>query len=464
MEMLPDDVLLMVLEELYEEADIFACRLVCKRLAALALHPAVWRNFYLSCFETHCVCPVLRLAPCLADMYIKLPANGCHQWAFASTRCAVKSLWIFVDGSSNAAHAAAIICKQEINGRLTDVHIEIRSEAVAEVTMLLGMLASTSRLEMLRVEAYLPEHLLSTTTAPMVTAAVASSLRDFTCRLSAFTEPFVNFILSEHAATLEVVDLDPSPSSWMFTSTAPLLVGATNLSKLTCCCLPGMEALTACKSLKVLELTVHTESLNRPVVAGVATLLRGAEHLREVSLQYEPAVRSVTDVGAELVLALASGRSRVETLIIQNYVSGCGENSPLHQPVVSALPSLPALRRLKLAENLDNPDQILLAISPDVAPALQKVEVNLGEGCAHSWIHGDTVKSVFTLNPTLHVHVSSSKIGCSDGAHCQACKLDCHAKLRAVGWFYHWLFSHDPADQCSVEHPVGSEHWIHLPL
>ncbi|XP_026277977.2 uncharacterized protein LOC113206215 isoform X1 [Frankliniella occidentalis] len=460
--MLPDDVLLMVLVELNEK-DTLACRLVCRRLAALALHPDLWRH-YSTCSGT-CRCPLLRLAPCLDKMYVVFPVKGCDQWAFASTRCAAKRLFIYVKGSSNAVHAAAVICKQEMLGRLidVDVYIEIRSEAVAEVTMLLSMLASTSRLERLRFAA--TEGLLSTTTAPILGATVVtSSLKDFECRLSVFSELFVNFILSEHAATLEEVYLHPSLSSWKFTSTVPLLVSATNLSKLTCCCLPGMEALIACKSLKVLELTVHTESLNRPVVAGVATLLRGAEHLREVSLQYEPAVRSVTDVGAELVLALASGRSRVETLIIQNYVSGCGENSPLHQPVVSALPSLPALRRLKLAENLDNPDQILLAISPDVAPALQKVEVNLGEGCAHSWIHGDTVKSVFTLNPTLHVHVSSSKIGCSDGAHCQACKLDCHAKLRAVGWFYHWLFSHDPADQCSVEHPVGSEHWIHLPL
>ncbi|XP_026290565.1 uncharacterized protein LOC113215176 isoform X3 [Frankliniella occidentalis] len=441
METLPDDVLLMVLDELEDDADVLACRLVCRRLAAVTLLPAVWRDRVICYSEPRCVCPVLRLAPCLYKLNVNLPAAGCRQSAYASTRCAASRLWINVDGTAHTSHAAAIICRQEALGRLRRVFIQIDTKTAPDVPMLLGTLASTPRLEKLRVVCVGEENdpLPTTPAAVLGSAVVTSSLRKFRCNLFPLTEPFVRFILSEHAATLEEVDLRNSSPSLTFTSTAPLLAAVTNLTKLTCCCLPGMEALTACKSLGVLDLTVHTDSLYRPAVAGVAKLLRRAEQLREVKLEYEPAVRSLADVGAELVSALASsGRSRVETLRISNYTLDLVENFPLLQPVVSALPSLSALRRLKLDENESKPDALLLAINPDVAPSLQRVEV---------W-----------LDPM--------KVACNDDERCQACELDCHDEMKNERyWFIPCVFSHDPLAECPEDHlPDSCERWIYLPL
>ncbi|XP_052124754.1 uncharacterized protein LOC113204184 [Frankliniella occidentalis] len=371
MEVLPDDVWLMVLEKLEEAADVLACRLVCKRLAALAVHPAVWRHLEVGQSKPYCSCPVLRLAPCLDSISVHLPAKGCTQWAFASTRCAAAKLYIPIKGRSHAGLAAAIICKQEMLGRLTDVEIEMRSVAVTDVPILLGTLASTSRLTRICVYVYLGGNQLPNTPAPILGGtAVTPSLREFECNLSPLTEPFVKSILSQHATTLEDVLLDFPLSSLTCTSTALILAGVTNLRMLVCDCFPGMESLVACKSLKVLALTVNTESHYRPAVAGLAKLLRGAEQLRKVNLTYKPAVRSPTDLGGELVLALASsGRSCVETLHITNrcYPFFSVEYTPLPELVASALPSLPALRHLNLQDNAKRPDALLLAIRPDVS-------------------------------------------------------------------------------------------------
>ncbi|XP_026290566.1 uncharacterized protein LOC113215177 isoform X1 [Frankliniella occidentalis] len=481
METLPDDVWLLVLEKLMRstvDRDIFNCRLVCKRLAVLVLHPSLWRGRTLRGVSSPpvCACPVLRLVPCLEKMLLHLPEEGCRQWSYASTRCAAAKLAINVN--KGTSYAAAVICRQEMLGRLKRVVVYFDPDAddgaLSEVSVLLGTLASTSRLERLCVVVYAAKKPMPTTPAPfLASTTVASSLRKFRCTLSPLFEPFVRFILSEHAATLEKVDLGESDSSLAFSSTAPLLAGVTNLSKLTCSCLPGLEVLATCKTLRVLELNVHTRSLNRQTVAGVAKLLRRAEHLREVKLEYWPAVRSVADVGADLVSALAaSGRSRVETLLIYNYIlrpDGV-ENAPLLQVVARALPSLSALRRLSLEENATNLDDLLLAITPDVAPSLQRVELKLmGKDCAHSWLHCDTVKTVMSVNPSLHLllHDYVVKRYCTDNEErCQACKLECHEEIMARSRYWHplCLFSHDPMAACLENHTKRSyEDWIHLP-
>ncbi|XP_026274397.2 uncharacterized protein LOC113203763 [Frankliniella occidentalis] len=480
MEKLSDDVLLMVLEELEEAEDILTFRVVCKRFAALALHPAVWRNFDVNYDKPYCSCPLLRMAPCIDTISIRLPAEGCLQRACTATRCAAARLCIGVDGASHAGHAAAIISRQETLGRLIDVEIEISSAVAAgDACMLLNMLASTSRLKSLCVMDRGEDRLPTAHNRILANTVVAPSLREFGCTLYALTEPFVQFILSEHAATIEEVNLGGSPSTLSMTSIAPLLAGVTNLRELTGSYLPGMEALAACKSLSVLHLIMfHTESLSGPAVAGSAQLLQRAEQLREVTLEYEPAVRSVADVGADLVLALAaSGRSRVERLHIINYGCGCVGNPPLLQLLVSALPSLSALRCLVLENGAKKPDALLMAIRPDVAPSLQRVEVCLSEGCAHFWLHGDTVKTVMAANPSLHIKLDASRLVCGGNtARCGACQLGCHGELRGDGTLRRDLtsgsfpcvpciFSHDPMDECSEDHSENSsELWIHLPL
>lgn len=75
MEHLPDDVLAMVMQYVGVE-DLLACRLVSKRIGGLALHPDAWRrrrlgfssaaDFDTNFDDNRCLCPVLRLAPCVA--------------------------------------------------------------------------------------------------------------------------------------------------------------------------------------------------------------------------------------------------------------------------------------------------------------------------------------------------------------------------------------------------------------
>ncbi|XP_052119615.1 uncharacterized protein LOC127748784 isoform X2 [Frankliniella occidentalis] len=121
MEQLPDDVLLEVMRCLTVK-DLFACRLVCKALGALALHPDVWRYRSFNADEddndNQLWQPVLRLAPCLGALYATLPPPvwGCLL-VCTMTRCAVQKLSLTVY-EGGCMHTAAMIRNQEGLGRL----------------------------------------------------------------------------------------------------------------------------------------------------------------------------------------------------------------------------------------------------------------------------------------------------------------------------------------------------------
>ncbi|XP_026279619.1 uncharacterized protein LOC127749912 [Frankliniella occidentalis] len=438
MEQLPDDVLLEVMRYLTVE-DLFACRLVCKRLGALALHPDVWRHRDLNAYgdQLKWLCPVLRLAPCLTTLMMDLPTPGCLL-ACTMVKCAVRELYLGVVDEGGSMHAAALIRSQEALGRLRVLQISFPLGSDREQTALMGTVASTSGLEMLICDHCSP--CPASTIARLVQhgAVTTSSLRYFICSLFSQSDyGFAHFVLSLHAATLEKVDLglgsrlsdDYCP---YLSETASLLVGMPNLRKLECPVLPGLESLVVCESLTTLTINVCALPDRRALV-GAAKLLRRAHQLREVMLYYRSFFedRSLLDLGVDLIRALeCSGRSQLEKLSLGaswEFAAPPDKIFTLVTPLLATLPSLQALKHLAVDPA---PSELLLGITPQTTPALEGLELHPIDDtllpCAHAWLHSDAVKKLFTNNSSLELFVPNLPKYCPDDELCEVCALGCH--------------------------------------
>ncbi|XP_052120227.1 uncharacterized protein LOC113206979 isoform X2 [Frankliniella occidentalis] len=181
MDRLPDDALLEVLLWLPPE-DLLACRLVCKRLGTLAMHPHVWRRKCCSVSAASCACPVLRLAPCLGLLQVTLPLKNClHLY---TTRCAVSRLDLLVD--KYMKDAALIIHRQSFLLRLKSVTVTLGQYRVGQyltfdagVAILFTTLASTCGLTYLKVRAEFGSGLSFDMTQSLQSIAVPSSIKTF---------------------------------------------------------------------------------------------------------------------------------------------------------------------------------------------------------------------------------------------------------------------------------------------
>ncbi|XP_052130055.1 uncharacterized protein LOC113214181 isoform X1 [Frankliniella occidentalis] len=464
LERLPDEALLLVLQYL-DVISLLTCRLVCKRLGALALDWDAWRHREVDVrlSSADCVCPELRLAPCLRRLVVSIPMldgfAACPSAPYAWTRCAATELCLEVsDGSDNALAAAALINRQQALGRLKSLRVELYSSKPAVISVLTETCASTHGLVKLEVEVWggrLP--------TPFQTECTISapSLRHFKCVLSPATEHFVNFILVGHALTLETVDLlggrEPGLDSMACVSTGPLLAKLPKLSKLTCCNIPGVEAVSGGETLTEVNLIVSTESRHRGAVAGAATLLRAGQ-IRWLSVRCVP---PSADVDVDVVRALAlSGRSCLESLEIYNNngEAECSRNFSHLQELMTALPSLCALRHLYVGlESIEKLDKLVLAITPATAPSLQDIHLDLDEGlCAHAWLHRDAFNTLMSRNALLHVRLYAYMLLCCDES-CQACTLGCHDQL--MDGAYVDIFWHDINETCPLDHGIDHLQW-----
>ncbi|XP_052125887.1 uncharacterized protein LOC113207322 [Frankliniella occidentalis] len=466
MESLPDEVLVMVMRHV-AVTDLFSLRLVCKRFAGLALHPDAWRYQRLNGNSPRSrPDAVLRIAPCLAELTVTLPARDrpSYHW----TTCAVESLVLNDYTRSSAAYgghrASQVIRRQAELGRLRRLSVNFQYFVSLQSWQTVG---STSGLKKLEVRGFSPR-----ITGDPGMQAPPSSLEVFTCGSGGSREQttfFIDFILAAHAATLREVNLRsvfiPAPAS-----TAPLLAAIKGLQKLQSTLLPGLEAVAACESLRRLHLVVSRHCHES---APAAELLRRALHLHEVGLVFYPGgIPDVeVDVALDLLGALSSVGSRVEVIAL--YLSSRSlpdEHFHLLQPLLAALPSLRHLRRLVVS---NVPDDLLLAINPEVAPALRTLATDLTVAtCAHAWIHRDSVRTVMWLNPLLHVEVTSFLVVCGDLDACEVCLLDYYSVLSegcrrreqpknnplSIG-----LYSHDPGDTCATVHKAAGFVWISVP-
>ncbi|XP_052123759.1 uncharacterized protein LOC127749498 [Frankliniella occidentalis] len=449
MEQLPNDLLLTVMEYLRTE-DLFACRLVCKKLGALALHPGVWRRQRCSSGRAgtgdKAVCRVLRLAPRLNKLTLRLEGRS-HHVSYDRTKCAVRELELEMNASS-AVLANLMIRNQEALGRLRRVALTLCDVVKAETGALCLTLATSSVLKKLEIKCYSYPPRLPFADGLSCTVHTPS-LEYFQCSFQLASEGFINFVLAGHASTLKVVDLgDKDRMTARSSSTASLLAGVAHLQQLTCPLLPSMEDLAASASLT--NLTLYVSSAMKQVAPAAANFLRRARHLRDVTLCYRSDDRYPADVGVDLVGALAgTGQNGVQVLNIENTIwpddddDGEGEGErvpyPYLEPLARALPSMPALSSLSV-DVFGVPEELLEAISPDTAPALDTLRLT-PEGpdrggdrdqpeCAHGWRHEDSVEKFLALNPKIKLSIRCERMSCYSEKYskwkCQSCKQGCH--------------------------------------
>ncbi|XP_026282340.1 uncharacterized protein LOC113209164 [Frankliniella occidentalis] len=438
MEELPDDVLLEVMSYL-GVPDLLACRLVCKRIGELALHPHVWRRQTVDCDKSS-YGRVLRFAPCLGTLIIDFPCRDKELQLYSATRCAVSSLSLHVGRNAprdRLLHAAMIIRNQEALGRLRELTVKFhpdRKEGDAYFT-LLWTAAYTSGLEALTVN--ILDEAGAVRPAPHLRPQPpCASVKVFQSHLRPELIPFCEFVMAAHAPTIEAVnfyyELFPfgsqtvAPTLSSPTKLASLLAGMPNLrSLLGCPLIAGLEAVAACESLREVCLLVGPKG--QPAVPAAAEFLHRTKQLRAVSLKYY--VEGGGDVvGDDLVLALvSSGPSSVESLEVQGY-GYCYPDMPVRQmlPLSRALPLMPALKKLTVGMTSR---EVLLAITPETNPALRTLELYHGElkdpRCAHHCLHSDLVVTVLSKNPSLELKVRLAYF-CK---LCDWCKKGCHREV-----------------------------------
>ncbi|XP_026277407.2 uncharacterized protein LOC113205849 [Frankliniella occidentalis] len=455
MEDLPDDVLLALLQ--YVDAkDVFACRLVCKRLCGLALHPDVWRRRCIevlsSLHEDDCSwkCAALGLAPCLGALKVGLPSRTCVARNLKKTSCEVAKLSLdFWDDA--IADARAPIGRQVRLGRLSHLSLfffDCHRECGA---FLLKLPVFAPDLQTLAVSGNLDvgHHMVGADTQRFHNVYKAgerlAQLRHFDWRVNGLNEGFGSFLMFLFATSLEEVSfssyLGAPYVNVLSTERSERLAGMPNLRVLSCPALPGLEAVAACGSLR--EVTLYVMRMTHPDYPGAAAFLRGAVQLRKVTLQYRPGADSPADAGVDLVAALgASGRSQVESLVIDN---DRVQDFPQLDPLLSALPSLPALQHLEVDVDAV-PGELLQGITPVTAPALRSLRLRVYSRCIHAWMHADAIRKFLAMNPCVQLLLLRRPKYCDGGVPCTVCALGCQHRI----WDSSDLKKDEVVDSCWI--------------
>ncbi|XP_026287948.2 uncharacterized protein LOC113213179 [Frankliniella occidentalis] len=449
---LPDAEVLKVLQCL-DVPDLLACRLVCRRLGGLALHPDAWRHRRLS-HKDPWLRPALRLAPCLDELEVELAlANPCRQEVldYMTTTCAAAALRLAVKDCSSCYEVGALMVSKQVTlGRLKRLHIALDDLSRDGASVLLAAVASSTALETLVVseircvyhvaDALSGHHLSTTKVHP-------PSLRHLRCPLQPSLVYFINHMLNAHAETLETVDLlhpNRRTLNWGYTMVTArmmavplnpglecvILGGMPHLRKLECCLLPGLQAAAECTSLR--EVTLWVSEQMRDHAADAEEFLARASQLRSVSLTYRrrsSGRRESAGIGAGLILALTRqpARSQLESLVADN--DGDLDDSQL-RPFLDALPSLPALRHLEMNGVLHGvlPDRV----SPDRTPALRTLRLLPAMGrapnCVHGYVHSPALSALLDNNPALEVHVCAPYYCETTAKPCSWCAMACHRR------------------------------------
>ncbi|XP_052132187.1 uncharacterized protein LOC127751923, partial [Frankliniella occidentalis] len=396
MDHLPDDALVEVMQYL-DVPDLLSCRLVCKRLAALALHRDAWRHRQLACSDRW-MCVALRLAPCLDKAELQLPLSGRLMIA-TTTTCAVAELKLTMDCAVFGAMQAAVLTRHQASlGRLKRLSLVFSEEDTSLCpTLLFWMVASTSGLESLEIPVFPFYFDLSTESRYLPDRPVSSpSLEIFRCGFHRKSASFVHFILAEHADTLKDVSI-PTLTSPSDPLTASLLANIPNLSRLMCPLIPGLDALAERVKQSLCWVHLCVSSLMRPFVPAAADFLRRAEDLWAVTLTIDEA----GDVALQLVEAMvSSGESEVRVLSLRG--SHCRSLAALQQ-IVDKLTSMPYLRVLKL-QGPRGPD------SPR---------------CVHALLHWVSLQKLMNENHRMRLFARDDLPRYCQGAPCDSCKKTC---------------------------------------
>ncbi|KAK3909010.1 F-box only protein 3 [Frankliniella fusca] len=474
---LPDEILLLILQYVGQQ-DLLACRVACHRLARLGLHRAVWRHRRAMGFEErkglyngesqyhfNCVCPVLRLAPSVRTLALRIPEERPSPRLYTSTACGATKLAVALSaaGGPSLLEAVAVVRHQEALGRLRHLVLHFTAQAKngdadAATSELLESAALTRGLEQLEVRGFVPVD-ITVRARPPGTPAHSPSLKvliaDFA--YSNKSASFIDYVLSVHRDTLHEVLLYGCPAV-----TAASVASLPKLHTLSVDAFSGMAPLSACERLRTLSLTLWYGGMQ--AVPEAADLLKSLHKLNKCDL--------TTWGGADTAMVLinglaASGCSQVTRLHVATQPGSgpelCGRGRL--EPLLSALAALPALRRLYLDRVLafSACSEFFRALET-AAPALQCVGVLLsgtvsagGNLCPHAWLHNSAVKDAMRANPGLHVQVETQLHAAGGPCRKWNRKVPCHAeevaswrqgesksKIVSLG-----IFAHCQSDKCN---------------
>ncbi|XP_026276447.1 uncharacterized protein LOC113205155 [Frankliniella occidentalis] len=421
---LPELVLVEVLR-LLDAASLLNCRLVCRRLLSLTRVPRVWSHRRVQLEDDGRErrgrgCVPLHLAPCVRELLVR----GRVRDAQLVTQCPVEKL---VLDNLDLVSASTLLRNQVRLGRLKELYYRTNGHSKkdeADFAALLGTIAAASgTLSYLCFEAFEDEDYPADADRSMdelrsaCNVVVAPSLVGMRYESEAVIDPFLEKLLAAHASTLRDVWLSsPDMTTWQRFS-FPLL------EKLTCWTRAGVASLLQFPALKTLRLRVDGQGPLQEVV----NVLRKATSITDLTISYQEEI----DVGEEwlnLVQVVAqSGWSSLSRLTIDQSHHEVYElferwrqwrmvihshwfiSPRLWERVAAALPTLPALRELRLGLG-DTKEQhwqpLMAAIRPHTTPRIERLHIlHLFNECLVCWPHQESVKEMLVANASLQLYI-----------------------------------------------------------
>ncbi|XP_034246411.1 uncharacterized protein LOC117648182 isoform X2 [Thrips palmi] len=388
-----------------------------------------------------------------------LPADMGH--VLTTTACNVHGLECFAD-PYNTHLVIPIIERLGHCGRLTSLKVTFvpfGNGWEAALGTLLQHVLQTEGLHLLHVLIVDEDASLQPVFPPIPPhisdAAVPASLRrlHYEYENSGVLDPFLQLLLTRHAATLESVGV------WTVDPRAGVLLSAMpHLRKLECLLQEDMRALALPPSLRTLDLDlcVHLETAEPGRVPGLEAFLHAAVvQLDELVLRCGRGSWTDDPEVVELVRCVGGARATGSVLRSLAFQSGRGHATVILSPLASALAHLPRLARLDIG--CLPTAAFLEALDGAVLPELTELTVCLTSlrACEHRWMHSVEVRGLMGRYPRLHVVIQSVQY--KDGCQCKFCKMDCH-DVPTKGPCL--IYSHRRGStSCEVNHKltVGSE-------
>ncbi|XP_034233129.1 uncharacterized protein LOC117640616 [Thrips palmi] len=397
---LPDDALLAVLAFL-PPRQLFDCRVLCRRLRDLCLHPDLWRRIRVARAWKNLGLSrsALRLAPCLRELDISGIDLEDAATEVSRTSCVVAKLRIAVDATHEVTFATAIVEKVSALGGLEELDLPIRvEEGVVDVNGLLGAMYKADRLRKLRIAG-------EGRVASISGLEMSPFLTELTCeRLPC--DALVEHLLEAHAATLERVHF-----TMMMLPVSALLM------------LPRLRSFE-CGSCE-------------EYVLWLPEFLREASQLRSVTLA---PCRWFIDPEAIPALATSPSARVLESLKLHVAY----EKADFWCQLAAAVPEFTALRTLSLKfdgfdlSQLEPCFDLMRALNPTTAPSLTTLEmiglpIPSRRVCVHAWLHDPAVEELLKRNPRLHLRLRD--FFWNPDCTCTWCKKKCHSDIwRSIGW------------------------------
>ncbi|XP_034252067.1 uncharacterized protein LOC117651813 isoform X2 [Thrips palmi] len=427
---LPDDALLAVLAYL-PPRQLFSCRLQCRRLRDLCLHPDVWRCVRLDAGDFRFLGrAALRLAPCLRELDLVFGVNVQDAVTELSrTTCVIARLGLVLTGDEDVVRAVAAVQRQSSLGGLSGLRLQFNGLGERNVYPLSVAVRTLNHLYDLTLQNYSGVPLL----ASLGELEGSPSLKKLSYT-SNTKDSLLEATLQTHAATLEHVHLltDYVPVSLL---KALLKLRSLTISRYSTEDLSDLKALPNLTSLHFVG----------NVSASALKLLRRASRLRSVTVPF------CGPHPADPLLALAASPSArvLETLCVRS--GSPSDSAQVCGHMAAALPQFPTLRALTMESRpvwswreVDF-EEFFEAVSPTMAPRLTRLAVRAPCGvCPHAWLHDSSVQDLLQRNPGLHLRVLFLCF-CQD---CSWCLSGCHSDVTARGHCQVTLGAHNRAAGC----------------